>query len=208
MRMLLVALAVAGLLALPAATAASAPVTKIALTAAEVGPGYVRHTIPGGNQVQGQVTLDMCGGGYPSEALRTARLQVGFAPPAGAKAQVSNEVVSYAGAGAQQALREVRRHIATCPKTPVPMPEASAPPLRFSFTKLAVSGLLPGAVAVVVRISATVNGRKLSETSVAIYQVKGTILSGVYTAKGPLAEQATVAAHAARASAAKLKRLA
>src|SRR5438874_2611258 len=118
--MRVLALVTAALALAPAALAAqtTAPITKLALTAADIGPGYTRHVIPGGTLVQDQVTLDICGGSYPSEGLREQRLQLAFLPPAGQKTEISNEVVRYAPGGAEQGLREVKQHIAHCPKGP------------------------------------------------------------------------------------------
>ena len=51
---------------------------RVVLAAADVGPGYRRSVIPGGRLVQGETTLDFCSLTYPSESLRTGRLQVAF----------------------------------------------------------------------------------------------------------------------------------
>ena len=77
------------------ATADPPPLDSVVLTAQQAGPGYQRYTMNGGRQVRGQVTLDFCGGGYPSEALRLRRFQTIYATQAGG-AQLSNEVVRYA----------------------------------------------------------------------------------------------------------------
>jgi hypothetical protein len=63
--------------------------------------------------VAGQVTLDLCGYTFHTEALRLARLQVTYTR-AGAPL-ISNEVVAYKPGGAASALREVRAAIAHCP---------------------------------------------------------------------------------------------
>ena len=89
------------------ATADPPPLDSVVLTAKQAGPGYTRFTMDGGRQVNGQVTLDFCGGGYPSEALRLRRFQTIYANPAGG-AQLSNEVVRYAPGGARQALGRSR----------------------------------------------------------------------------------------------------
>jgi hypothetical protein len=65
----------------PAEGVAVKPVTKIALTASEVGPGYRAQVIPGGREVKGRVTLDLCGFRYPSDALRTSRIQMLYQHP-------------------------------------------------------------------------------------------------------------------------------
>src|SRR5262249_16256548 len=78
--------------------------SKIILSGSQVGSGYKLTTFPFGNSFIGEPTLDLCGGSYASETLRTGRLQVRYTHPGKAVA-VSNEVVTYAGTGAQQALQ-------------------------------------------------------------------------------------------------------
>ena len=50
--------------------------------------------LQGGNEVTGQVTLDLCNGTYASEALRTARRQVDLTDQPG-KLWLSTEAVLY-----------------------------------------------------------------------------------------------------------------
>lgn len=114
---LLAAIAVAlGFIATHDARAgATAPgVGAVILTPAQVGSGFTGTTIPGGRQVKGQVTLDLCGQDYASEAKRLQRLQTVYARKGGTVA-LSNEVVRYKPGGALQALAEVRRHVRTAP---------------------------------------------------------------------------------------------
>lgn len=68
-----------------------------------------------GDQVGGQVTLDLCGATFPSEALRVARRQVGVF--AGQTQFFSTEAVLYRSSAARaQAITEVMHAVATCPK--------------------------------------------------------------------------------------------
>ena len=88
------------------ATADPPPLDSVVLTAKQAGPGYARLTMDGGRQVKGQVTLDFCGGGYRSEALRLRRFQTIYASRAGGCAAVERGRALRAR-GAKQALQEV-----------------------------------------------------------------------------------------------------
>jgi hypothetical protein len=192
------------------ALGATPSLVRIALTGPEVGAGYARHPITGSDPSD-DATLNLCGGGYASEALRTSRRHYRYTAPARTSIVVSNDVVSYRHGGAQLALKELRHRIATCPKTPV-QSSNGGPPMTFRLTKVSTAGLLPGAVAVAIRTSWRQKGLVQTFLSVAFYQAKGSVLSAVYTYNyahdGTLATLLPRGAHAARASAAKLKRLA
>jgi hypothetical protein len=194
------ALAVLGALAaglvLCAAGTASAPsgtdtalLRKIVLAPSQVGAGYQLSQIPGGQKVQGEVTLDFCHGTYPSESLRTARLQVAYSAHGNAY-QASNEVVAYRPGGAQQALGEVKREVAICPRA---VQVVSDP------------RLLPGSIAILESVSGVINGTPQTGYMMAAYQVRGNVLSGVY-GFGPSAASAQAhTLHAAEQSAGNLK---
>jgi hypothetical protein len=78
--------------------------------------------LPRGNQVAGEATLDLCNGTFPSESLRTARLQVAALDDQGTPA-LSTEAVLYSKPdAAAQALTEVQSVAANCPKAPVTSP--------------------------------------------------------------------------------------
>ena len=80
------------------------------------------HLLPGGDQVEGQPTLDLCNGTFPSESLRVARLQ-DVALDASGAVVLSTEAVLYRNAAAtKQAFQELRRIAASCPKGPVASP--------------------------------------------------------------------------------------
>ena len=172
-------------------------VTALVLRAPQVGEGYRSAVIPGGSKVRGQVTLDLCGGGYRSEALRVQRIQRAYVRP-GSPLQLSNEVVRYRSGGASLALRELKRRLTHCPRGAVKMPEPGAPRVAFRFKPLHFSGLLPNSIAV--QIHATAQGGQ-TINSIATYQVRRGILSGVYTYGGSIAAQKGLALHASRQSA-------
>lgn len=194
------------LLGLPA-PGDSALLGKVVLKASQVGAGYVLSQIPGGQQVQGERTLDFCSLNYPSESLRTARLQVAYTKK-GAAFKASNEVVTYKPGGARQALREVTHAVANCPNGTVKNPPKGVSELVRHTRLLRDSRLLPGAVAVLAVETGVVNGKRVTSNLVAVYQVRGNVLSGVYGAgsSGAVLEKRTL--HAAEQSAADLRRYA
>ena len=193
-------------LALAALVASPSDVTKMVLTPAQVGPGYVLLQRQDGAGVKSTVTLDLCGrAGYSSEKLRTARLQVNYLKR-GTTLGLSNEVVRYKPGGARQAMAEVVQHARTCPATPIATGDPSLPPLRFTITRIKAPKLLAGYLAVRVRVRGTVNRRHVDETSYAVYQRLGNVLSGTYSFGPNTKEQLSFVLHAAQQSAANLLR--
>jgi hypothetical protein len=183
--------------------------TPVVLSGAQVGKGYRRTSFPGGGSVVGETTLDLCAGAYPSESLRTGRLQVEYTH-AGPAVGVSNEVVTYLAGGAQQALKEVAAVARSCARQAV-VRKAGSTTTTFRVTPLHDPKLLPGAVAVQIKLTATDGKRKVEQTGIAVYQVKGNTLSGVYAfvAKGTTFAQARrIGFHAAEQSAKKIGGLA
>lgn len=154
--------------------AAVAPAT-LAVTASDLGSGWQQRTIPGGDQVSGEVTLDLCGGGYASEGFRVARLQLALK---NGPAVISNEVVKYRSGGAHLAYEEIKHRVAHCPSTPVTMPEAGAPKVLWHLTTLPAS---PTWTPTTVAVRATVTFRGKSRTTLGVYQFAGDWLSAVYT---------------------------
>jgi hypothetical protein len=201
--------------ALAALSLAGAPdVSKLVLTPTQVGTGYVLLHRADGSGVTNTVTLDLCGRkGYPSEKLRTARLQVNYAAKAKSLG-LSNEVVVYRPGGAAQALREVAHHAATCPNSPISTGEPGLPPLRFTITRISDPRLLRGYVAVRIRVRGTVKlkvkgklqAQKVDQTSYAVYQRRGNVLSGTYSYGPNTPAQQRFALHAAEQSAQNLRR--
>jgi len=179
-------------------------VQTLVLRAPQVGPGYRSAVVPGGSKVRGQVTLDLCGQKYRSEALRVERIQRLYASP-NSPLQLSNEVVRYRPGGTAMAFRELRHTIAHCPRGPVQMPEPGTPRLTFRLKTLHFSGLLPHSIALQIHATGTSNGHRFAINSIATYQKRGSILSGVYTYNGSIAAQKPFALHASRQSAKNLK---
>jgi hypothetical protein len=193
-------------LALAAAALASPPnLAKLVLKPSVVAPGFVMAQRPDGKGTA-QRTLDLCGTkNYPSEALRTDRLQVDYGK-LNAKLALSNEVVVYKDGGAAQAMREVAQHAETCPSKPIAF--EGQPPLLYKITRVSDSRLLRGSIALRIDVSGKINGKRVHATRFAVYQRVGNILSGVYSYGANTvssAEQERFALHAAEASAAILR---
>jgi hypothetical protein len=180
--------------------------TRVVLRPAQVGPGYRLQQRPDGHGVRGFVTLDLCGFTFPSESLRTARLQVDYVRR-GAAVQLSNEVVTYLPGGAQQALHEVAYAARHCPRHAVGSTVAGVPKLTYRIAWVHDRRLLPGAVALRVRASGMHNGKRVEETTLGVYQARGNVLSGVYTFGRSIRAQLPIGLHAAAQSALNLKRL-
>jgi hypothetical protein len=189
------------LLAVVLAVALQPNLNKVVLKPAQVGSGYVLLQRTDGHGTA-QRTLDLCGTqNYSSEALRTARLQVDYLKPNG-RYKLSNEVVVYKPGGAAQAMREVAAHAANCPNKPIVV---EGPRATFRITRLTDSKLLKGYVAVQIRETAVVKGKKLTATYYAVYQRFGNVLSGVYSYGAATPEQELLCLRAAEASARNLR---
>jgi hypothetical protein len=176
-----------------AGASAATPVRiQVVLKPNQVGPGYRLLEIPEGNTLR-QPTLDLCGAfGYPSEKLREARLQVGYAKR-GSLLQLSNEVVTYRADGAAQAVREVRRRALTCPSRSV------------RFTPVSDPHLVPGYFAVREVDTRVVRGKHLQLTTYAVYQRMRNVLSAVYSVGPPGSAQLAFCLHAAEQAAQNLR---
>ena len=186
--------------------AETALLNKVVLKASQVGAGYKLTVIPGGTLVQGEATLDFCQLTYPSEALRNARLQVVYTGK-GKTLTASNEVVTYQPGGAQQALREAAAGEARCPNGPVTKNLPAGVTRFVRKTTLIKDPHLPaGSVAFTETDTGIQKGKPFTSTSVAIYQVRGNVLSGVYTASNGATVPLAFVENAANASAANLKR--
>jgi hypothetical protein len=183
----------------------SALLQKVVLRASQVGAGFKLSQIPGGKLVQGEVTLDFCNLSYPSESLRSARLQVVYTAKAG-QPGASNEIVTYRSGGAQQALREVKRASTTCPNGPVANAPSGVKDLVRQSRVVSDPHLLPGSIAILETDSAVVKGKHVTEYSMAVYQVRGNVLSGVYGHGTSVAVVEKLTLHAAQQSAANLRK--
>jgi hypothetical protein len=175
---------------------------KLVLQGSQIAHGYKLAAYPGGSSFIGETTLDLCAGTYPSENLRTGRLQVRYTHPV-KSVDISNEIVTYVAGGAQQALAEVSKVAQTC-ATKAVIQKRGAVTTTFQATAVHDPKLPPGTVAVKLVIKQTAGKKHITQTGIAIYQVKGDTLSGVYTfaTKGTtFADVQRVAFHAAEQSA-------
>ncbi|HEV7134230.1 MAG TPA: hypothetical protein VGN27_10920 [Gaiellaceae bacterium] len=203
------ALALVGSLSLllaAGAGAATAPdVSKLILRGSQVGPGYLLFQRSDGHGVKTQVTLNLCGTDYPSEARRVTRLQTNYLHR-NTTLGISNEVVTYRSGGAAQAMQEVARHVDGCPHRPIDSGVKGLPKLLFEMSRVHDAHLLKGYVAVRIKASGTIKGKHLSQVSYAVYQRRGDVLSGVYSfgPAGSDAAQRRLCLHAAEQSAANL----
>ena len=195
---------------LAGSTVAALDLRTAILRPSQVGKGYRLIARSDGFGVRAAPTLDLCGkpSSYPSERLRVDRLQVDYRKRKTALG-LSNDVVRYRAGGAQQALREVRRHAVGCPAHAIDTGLSGVGPLRFTITMLRDAKLAKGYVAVRVRaVGRLVNGTRVDQTSYAVYQRVGDVLSGVYSFGPNTRAQRLFALHAAEASARILRRLA
>lgn len=127
-------------------------------------------TDPNGNGPAASGTLDLCGANYPSESLRTARLQVSAFDDRG-NDFLGTEAVLYSGpAAAAQAFSELKAATAACPATAAdhlgPAPDAAWPQVA-TVERLAYD---------ITRADATGGGQH----DVAVYLRRGRVLEGVY----------------------------
>jgi len=159
---------------------------------ADVDPALSVTLIPGGEQVNGQTTLDLCNGRYPSESARTARLQVAVADAQGTVA-LSTEAVLYRNvASADQAQSELRTTVAHCPATPVVSPVGEATvTTRFNPSPDSSWPQVAGVQRLAYDFTTTdANGQP--QRNVAVYLFRGRALLGLYF-PAPEGPQAAIA---------------
>jgi hypothetical protein len=193
------------LLAIVVAPSASPDVKKLILQPAQVGKGYVMLPVTGGSGVAGDRTMNLCGvDNYPSESLRASRIQMNYLKK-NAVIGVANEVVTYKGAGAQQAMREALQHTISCPSHPIDTGDKGLPKLTYHLRQIRHPGLLKGYLAVQIDVRGTVNGKAVAQTSYAVYQQRGNVLSGIYSFGSTTKGQLALCLHAAEQSARNLR---
>jgi hypothetical protein len=146
----------------------------------DVPPTSRVQLLDGGNQVQGQTTLDLCNGTFPSEALRTARLQVVEYTGGGLSALSTEAVLYRTPAAAEQAMREVQRVASACPSGPVVSPVGE--PTVTTVFHAAPDPAWP-AVDHVQRLAysmTTTDQIGITDDHVAVYLRRGRVLEGLY----------------------------
>ncbi len=166
---------------------------SLALTGTDLA-GLTFRLAEAGDLVEGTVTLDVCNGSFPSEALRTGRYQQVIGKDGNGIASDEN-VVYRTVAAATQAMAEIRRAATNCPADFVPSPLSGGLPTRFTIKEIPLTSV-PGAVADAVALDVALldqSGRQA--TLVTVYQRRGRVLVGIYardldTARGLVAASA------------------
>jgi hypothetical protein len=152
----------------------------LGLTQNDVGSAVTVQQLQNGDQVSGQPTLDVCNGRFPSESLRTARLQVVGVDSQG-NTVLSTETVSYSSAAATaQAFSELAATATNCPATPVTSP-VGEPTITTHFNA-PPDGSWPQ-VATVQRLAfdfSTTDQSGQAQHNVAVYLRRGRVLLGIY----------------------------
>jgi hypothetical protein len=147
---------------------------------ADVAVTNTVQAIPGGTDVAGQATLDLCNGTYASEAMRTARLQVAETDAQGNQV-LSTEAVLYSTPGATaQAFVELRTTVARCPASPVVSP-VGEPTVTTRFNPSPDAAW--GNTTTVERAAfdfVTTDQIGQTHRSIAVYLRRGRVLLGIY----------------------------
>ena len=194
-----IALALVPLAAAGTAFGASERLDSAILRPAQVGSGYA---IASGARSENlnEPTLDLCFRSFPSEARRVERLQVGYVRRG--NEDTSNEVVRYRPGGAQQALRELKTvscdHLKREARGGVDI-------ATMTVRRLSPKGAPAGSVTLTVETELISGGSRDVLTGAGVYQVRGNVLSGVYT-YGDGTYPVARAVRLAKLSAANLKR--
>ena len=144
--------------------------------------GVQLELIEGGDDVEGQVTLNMCGYQFSTEAARAERYQTEASDAQGARV-VANEGVLYKSAqDARTALEELRTAIRECPKDrPVESRVAGMPPFIYDLSltpEQELEGLAADRVALTVILRDDQGPRA---TFGLVYQRRGRVFVGLYS---------------------------
>jgi len=144
---------------------------------------------PNGNSLT-QPTLDLCNGTFPSESLRTARLQVDLTKASG-DSTFSTEAVLYGkSAGSVQAFAELRSVVAACPSTPVVSPVGEVTvTTKFNPAPDAKWANVTGVERLAYDFTTT-DTTGSTTRSVAVYLRRGRALIGLYFANATGAQEA------------------
>jgi hypothetical protein len=181
----------------PSSDPSASLLAGLVLQQSDVGPTETVAPLPDGTTVSGAATLDLCNGTYPSESLRTARLQVVGVDDLG-DVLLSTEGVLYGTpTDTAQAFSELTSVAAHCPSTPVLSP-VGEPTVTTQF------GAAPDAswpqVAGVQRLAFSFTSTDSSgnaQNLVAVYLRRGRALLGVYFSnpdpQAPVGNQTTMA---------------
>ena len=153
---------------------------QVVLRPSDVPAGFDVGLYKGGDQVAGQVTLDLCGATFPSEAFRIARRQV--AVVSGQTEYFSTEAVMYANAADRaEAVNEVMHAVAACPTGFVQGNVAGEPPLKTTFAASPDADWPATAGIDRLALDLTVSDQQGdSEREVQVFLSRGALLLGLY----------------------------
>ena len=158
----------------------SAPLlANLIVSNADVAPTLTVAGLQGGNTLS-VPTLDLCNGTYPSEAMRTARLQVAAVDRQGDTALSTEAVLYSSGTGTTAAFNELKKTAAACPDGPVDS-SSGQPSVTTHFGPAPDAGWPE--VPTVERLAYafdTVSAGGETTHSVAVYLRRGRALLGVY----------------------------
>jgi hypothetical protein len=165
---------------------------QVVIQPSDVTPPQGVALLPGGDQVAGETTLDLCNGVYPSESSRSARLQVAEGNSQG-DVVLSTEAVLYrTAADTSQAFAELHKVAAACPNAPVPS-TTGGPTVQTTFNPPSDGGWpQTPKVERVAYDFVTTDERGQTQHVIAVYLRRGRALVGVYFSQ-PDGPQAPVA---------------
>lgn len=145
----------------------------------DVAPTLTVAGLRGGNGLT-QPTLDLCNGTFPSETMRTARLQVAAIDRQGETALSTEAVLYSSGAGTAAAFSQLKAAADACPDGPVDSPSGQ-PTVTTRFGP-APDGDWPQVPSVerLVYAFETISATGETNHSVAVYLRRGRAFLGVY----------------------------
>jgi hypothetical protein len=182
---------------LPSRDPSAALLAGLVVNDADVGPSLTVSGLTGGNGLT-QPTLDLCNGTYPSESMRTARLQVAAVDRQGDTALSTEAVLYSSGAGTAAAFSELKATAAACPAGPVDSPVGQPPvTTRFDAAPDAAWPQVPSVERLAFAFDTT-SATGETGRSVAVYLRRGRALLGVYFSHAD-APSAVVEGHTALA---------
>lgn len=169
----------------PDASGAADPLTleSIGLQPDDVASGLQVETIQDGNTLLAP-TLDFCDGRYPSEELRTARLQRATYDENGEFAGISSEVVVYSNAAAaKQALAEAIKVRKSCP-TGREFTSRDGHTMSFAFHSApgpSDTPLVDADSRLIIHTTMVIDGEQ--RRAFLVYQIYGRVLAGLYVSE-------------------------
>lgn len=183
---------------LPSADPAASVLPDLVVRQSDVDSAVTVAQLRNGTAVSGATTLDLCNGTFPSESLRTARLQVAAYDDQGTP-ELSTEAVAYRNAAATtQAFAELKEAAARCPNSPVRSP-VGEPTVTTSFSRVPDSSW-PRTAGVDRQAYhfTTTDATGTSSPAIAVYLKRRRIVLAVYFPQpdgrqGPVVGQSTVA---------------